>query len=241
MRGVVKRRSIYVIGVIILVAGIGAWTGRDRIGLFHHAPDGMVWIPGGEFWMGSDFPMFRDARPVHLVRVDGFFMDKTEVTNEQFERFVKATGYVTVAERVPTPEEFPGAPPENLVAGSVVFAPPSAPVALNDHFQWWSYIKGADWRHPEGLNSQIVGKMDYPVVHGHVSNRLGVLRYLGRIKTRHRLEYARRGDQFFSGRGLSLLCFYRAAADAVRQSSCVERAHEKFAGQIASSTETNEK
>jgi len=194
MRGVVKRRSIYVIGVIILVAGIGAWTGRDRIGLFHHAPDGMVWIPGGEFWMGSDFPMFRDARPVHLVRVDGFFMDKTEVTNEQFERFVKATGYVTVAERVPTPEEFPGAPPENLVAGSVVFAPPSAPVALNDHFQWWSYIKGADWRHPEGLNSQIVGKMDYPVVHVAYEDVLAFAAWAEkRLPTEAEWEFAARG------------------------------------------------
>src|SRR5262245_44421934 len=129
-----KRRFLYTIAAVAIVIGIVAWTGRDRIGLFHPAPDGMAWIAGGDFWMGSDAPMFRDARPVHLVHVDGFFMDKTEVTNEQFERFVKTTGYVTVAERAPTSKEFPDAPPENLVAGSVVFTPPAAPVPLNNHF-----------------------------------------------------------------------------------------------------------
>ncbi len=78
-----------------------------------------------------------DAEPIHRVRVDGFFMDKTAVTNEQFEEFVKATGYVTIAERTPTKEEFPTARTENLVAGSVVFAPTDHEVSLNDHFQWW--------------------------------------------------------------------------------------------------------
>ena len=82
-----------------------------------------------------------DSRPIHRVYVDGFWMDKTEVTNEQFAAFVTATGYVTVAERTPRAEDFPGAPPENLVAGSVVFSPPDHAVPLNDHFQWWSYAK----------------------------------------------------------------------------------------------------
>ena len=98
--------------------------------------------------MGSDEPEFRDARPWHRVYVDGFWMDRTEVTNEQFEKFVQATGYVTVAERTPTKEEFPDAPPENLVAGSVVFSPPANPVPLNNHLRWWSYVKGANWRIP---------------------------------------------------------------------------------------------
>src|SRR5215470_17214606 len=111
------------------------------------APDGMVWIPGGEFSMGATDPPDKDeigmhatedARPIHRVYVDGFFMDTTDVTNAQFEKFVKATGYVTVAERTPKAEDFPGAPPENLVAGSVVFSPPDHPVPLNNHFQWWS-------------------------------------------------------------------------------------------------------
>jgi formylglycine-generating enzyme required for sulfatase activity len=103
----------------------------------------MVWIPGGEFSMGAQDPpdmdmvgmqATRDSRPIHRVYVDGFFMDKTEVTNAQFREFVKAIGYVTIAERTPRAEDFPGAPPENLVAGSVVFSPPNHPVPLNDHF-----------------------------------------------------------------------------------------------------------
>ena len=87
------------------------------------APEGMVWIPGGEFSMGSEAPEMRDARPFHRVTVEGFWMDQTEVTNAEFARFVKATGYVTIAERTPDAKDFPGAPPENLVAGSVVFTP----------------------------------------------------------------------------------------------------------------------
>ena len=92
-------------------------------------------------------------------------MDATEVTNEQFARFVKATGYVTVAERTPRQEDFPGVPPEELTAGSVVFSPPDHAVALNNHFQWWAYVDGADWRHPPGPDSSIEGRERFPVVH----------------------------------------------------------------------------
>ncbi|HSN05625.1 MAG TPA: SUMF1/EgtB/PvdO family nonheme iron enzyme [Nitrospira sp.] len=127
------------------------------------APEGMVWIPGGEFWMGAE--EFPDAQPWHRVSLDGFWMDKTEVTNDQFEKFVTATKYVTVAERTPRPEDFPGAPPDNLVAGSVVFSPPDHPVRLNDYFQWWSYVDGANWRRPEGPKSTIKDRGNYPVVH----------------------------------------------------------------------------
>ena len=131
------------------------------------APAGMVWIPGGEFSMGANDPpdmdnvgmqATKDARPIHRVYVDGFFMDKTDVTNAQFARFVKATGYVTVAERKPRAEDYPSAPPENLVAGSVVFSPPNHPVPLDNHYQWWSYVHGANWRHPLGPQSNIIGK-----------------------------------------------------------------------------------
>src|SRR5271157_3735137 len=121
------------------------------------APEGMVWIPGGEFSMGSEGKCdgksccspttVADALPIHRVYVDGFLMDTTDVTNAEFEKFVQATGYVTIAERAPTKEEFPTARPENLVAGSVVFTPTSEPVSLDDHYQWWSYVKGANWRH----------------------------------------------------------------------------------------------
>ncbi|OAI44168.1 sulfatase-modifying factor 1 [Nitrospira sp. SCGC AG-212-E16] len=156
------------------------------------APEGMVWIPGGEFWMGAE--EFPDAQPWHRVVVDGFWMDKTEVTNGQFAKFVKATKYVTLAENAPRAEDFPGAPPENLVAGSVVFAPPDHPVKLNDHFQWWSYVKGANWRHPEGPQSGIKDRGNYPVVHIAYEDVLAYAKWAGkRLPTEAEYEFAQRG------------------------------------------------
>lgn len=156
------------------------------------APEGMVWISGGEFWMGAD--EFPDAQPWHQVSMDGFWMDRTEVTNEQFAAFVTATGYVTVAERTPRPEDFPGAPPENLVEGSVVFSPPGHPVRLNDHFQWWSYVDGASWRHPEGPQSDVKTRGRYPVVHIAYEDALAYARWVGkRLPTEAEFELAARG------------------------------------------------
>ena len=155
-------------------------------------PEGMVWIPGGEFWMGAD--EFPDSQPWHRVYVDGFWMDKTEVSNDQFTQFVKATGYVTVAERTPRAADFPGAPPENLVAGSVVFSPPDRPVELNNHFQWWNYVKGADWRHPEGPQSGIKDRGKHPVVHMAYEDALAYGKWAGkRLPTEAEFEFAARG------------------------------------------------
>src|ERR1700688_2478061 len=109
----------------------------------------MVRIPGGTFCMGSDHHYPEEA-PVHRVTVDGFWIDRTPVTNRQFRAFVEATGHTTYAEIPPDPKDYPGALPDMLYAGSLVFSPQQRVTDLRDWSQWWSFMKGADWRHPYG-------------------------------------------------------------------------------------------
>lgn len=155
---------------VLLTAMLATAASADSTAI---PPTGSVWVPEGEFEMGWDGPEGRpDERPAHRVRVDGFWIDVTEVTNAQFRKFVEATGYTTVAERVPDWEELkkqlpPGTPkpPEGvLVPGSLVFTPPAHAVDLDDFSQWWTWTAGASWRHPQGPASSIDGPTKSAVV-----------------------------------------------------------------------------
>jgi len=167
------------------------------------APNAMVWIRGGEFVMGSDHPGApANERPAHRVRVDGFWMDDHEVTNAEFRQFVEATGYVTTAEKPPDWEQLkkqlgPSAAkprPENLVAGSMVFSPPNRPVPLNNASQWWKWVPGACWKHPEGPDSNLSACEDHPVVHVSWDDAVAYARWARkRLPTEAEWEFAARG------------------------------------------------
>lgn len=167
------------------------------------APAGMAWVPGGEFSMGSEDPRsmpsggheaMADARPIHRVYVTGFWMNRTDVTNVEFARFVLATGYKTVAERTPSRADFPDAKSEDLVPGSIVFSAPNHPVDLKDALAWWRYVPGANWRHPTGSGSSIKGREKFPVVQVAYEDAAAYARWAhARLPTEAEWEFAARG------------------------------------------------
>lgn len=171
---------------------------------------GMVKIPSGTYMMGgNNFQADKDEYPKHKVTLDAFYIDEHEVTNTQFQKFVDATGYITTAESKPDWEELKKQLPPNtpkpddnqLVASSLVFTPPNHPVSLDDYTQWWSWVPGANWKHPEGPDSDIKGKENYPVIHISWDDAMAYCKWTGkRLPTEAEWEFAARGgliDQIY--------------------------------------------
>jgi formylglycine-generating enzyme len=170
-------------------------AGRDQATC---SKEGMAWVPGGAFLMGSNHH-YPEESPAHRVRVDPFWMDVTTVTNDEFTCFVAETGYVTLAERPPNPEEYPDALVELLVPASAVFTPPQGKVQRDNAYVWWSYVPGANWSHPSGPSSSLEGLGQHPVVHVAYEDAQAYAKWANKeLPTEAEFEFAARGG--FEGR-----------------------------------------
>jgi formylglycine-generating enzyme len=150
-----------------------------RNSLANHRMQEWFGFPAERFQMGSD-AHYKEESPAHDVIVDGFWIDSYTVTNREFRRFVETTARITSAERAPKAEDYPGAIPELLVPASVVFQKPPQRVDMSNPYNWWGYVPGADWRHPQGPESSIEGLDDHPVVHVAYSDAIAYAKWAGK-------------------------------------------------------------